>query len=47
VLFHFATLLLALSDTVRLSFGPKFLEHEPTFAPASFLASNLLTLFPR
>jgi hypothetical protein len=45
MIFHPATVLLALPNTPRLSFGPKLLEHAPTFSPASFLASNLLALF--
>jgi hypothetical protein len=47
MILHFATVLPALPDTARLSFGPKLLEHEPSFSTASFLASNLLALFRR
>ena len=46
VLFHPATVLLALPDAARLSLGPKSVEHGTSFSPASFLASQLLALFP-
>ena len=47
MIFRPATVLLAFPNTARLSFSPKFLEHEPTFTPASCLASKLLALFRR